>query len=184
MATAIIFDIILLALLIAAAIMLNKTWNEKEKYRCRLFDLTNGKEGSHLVQAPDIPPPPAPQGLFPTRPLLTEWLHNNCGEYFRRKDVVAEIEKRIKETKSMQPKFDQFWAGQISAFKGVLKILDTLEVKEVDLDNDLFEEVYSHLDDIKDTADRMTSGNFMHHRAAIKYSANVIEKVLGLIVLK
>ena len=89
MTTAIIFDIILLALLIAAGIMLNKTWNEKEKYRCRLFDLTNGKEGSHLVQAPDIPPSPAPQGLFPTRPLLTEWLHNNCGEYFRRKDVVA-----------------------------------------------------------------------------------------------
>ena len=45
--------------------------------------------------------------------------------------LVAEIEKRIKETESMQPKFDQFWAGQISAFKGVLKILNTLEVKEV-----------------------------------------------------
>lgn len=54
----------------------------------------------------------------------------------------------------------------------------------VNLDNDLLEEVYSHLDDIKDTADRMTSGNFMHHRAAIKYSANVIKKVLGLICLK
>lgn len=46
--------------------------------------------------------------------------------------VVAEIEKRIKETESMQPKFDQFWAGQISAFKGILKILDTLEVKKGD----------------------------------------------------
>ena len=45
--------------------------------------------------------------------------------------VVAEIEKRIKETESMKPKFDQFWAGQISAFKGILKILNTLEVKEV-----------------------------------------------------
>ena len=45
--------------------------------------------------------------------------------------VVAEIEKRIKETESMQPKFDQFWAGQISAFKGVLKLLDTLEVKDL-----------------------------------------------------
>lgn len=50
--------------------------------------------------------------------------------------VVAEIEKRIKETESMQPKFGQFWAGQISAFKGVLKILDTLEVKEVCEHND------------------------------------------------
>jgi len=48
--------------------------------------------------------------------------------------LAAEIEKRIKETEPMKPKFDQFWAGQISAFKGVLKILDTLEVKEVDLE--------------------------------------------------
>ena len=48
--------------------------------------------------------------------------------------LVLKIEKRIKETESMQPKFDQFWAGQISAFKGVLKILDTLEVKEVDIE--------------------------------------------------
>lgn len=48
--------------------------------------------------------------------------------------LVAEIENRIKETESMQPKFDQFWAGQISAFKGILKILDTLAVKEVEND--------------------------------------------------
>ena len=47
--------------------------------------------------------------------------------------VKAELEKRIEETKGMRPKFDQFWAGQISAFKGVLNILNTLEVKEVDL---------------------------------------------------
>lgn len=52
-------------------------------------------------------------------------------QYIEKAAVVAEIEKRIKETESMQPKFDQFWAGQISAFKGILKILDTLEVKEV-----------------------------------------------------
>lgn len=45
--------------------------------------------------------------------------------------IISELEKRIEETKGMQPKFDQFWAGQISAFKGVLKILNTLEVKEV-----------------------------------------------------
>jgi hypothetical protein len=51
--------------------------------------------------------------------------------------LVAEIEKRIEETESMQPKFDQFWAGQISAFKGVLKILDTLEVKEVNFEKEL-----------------------------------------------
>ena len=65
-------------------------WKEKEHYRCRVFELTDGKEGSNLLKVvPDTPLPPAPEKLFPTRPLLTEWLHNNCGEYFRRKDVVA-----------------------------------------------------------------------------------------------
>lgn len=50
--------------------------------------------------------------------------------------LVLKIEKRIKETESMQPKFDQFWAGQISAFKGVLKIIDTLETAEVNLEKE------------------------------------------------
>ena len=49
--------------------------------------------------------------------------------YISKSVLIAELEKRIEETKGMQPKFDQFWAGQISAFKGVLKILDTLEVE-------------------------------------------------------
>ena len=51
-------------------------------------------------------------------------------------------------------------------------------------DTGLVEEVYSHLDSIKDTADRMTSGNFMHNRAAIKFSANTIAKLLELMGLK
>jgi hypothetical protein len=51
-------------------------------------------------------------------------------------------------------------------------------------DKELVEEIYSHIDSIKDTADRMTSGNFMHNRAAIKFSANTIAKVLELMGLK
>ena len=82
--------IVLAIMFVAVVIGWSETWKAKEHYRCRVFDLTDGKEGSNLVKVvPDTPPPPAPQGLFPTRPLLTEWLHNNCGEYFRRKDVVA-----------------------------------------------------------------------------------------------
>ena len=57
-------------------------------------------------------------------------------QYINKAAVKAELEKRIEETKGMQPQFDQFWAGQISAFKGVLKILDTLEVKEVNLEKE------------------------------------------------
>ena len=48
-------------------------------------------------------------------------------QYISKSALVAELEKRIKETESMQPKFDQFWAGQISAFKGVLKILKAID---------------------------------------------------------
>ena len=82
--------IVLAIMFVAVVIGWSETWKKKEHYRCRVFDLTDGKEGSNLVKVvPDTPPPPAPEGLFPTRPLLVEWLHNNCGEYFRRKDVVA-----------------------------------------------------------------------------------------------
>ena len=55
-------------------------------------------------------------------------------QFIDKSALIVEIEKRIKETESMKPKFDQFWAGQISAFKGILKILDTFEMKEVDLE--------------------------------------------------
>ena len=82
--------IVLAIMFVAVVIGWSETWKKKEHYRCRVFDLTDGKEGSNLVKViPDTPPPPAPEGLFPTRPLLVEWLHNNCGEYFRRKNVVA-----------------------------------------------------------------------------------------------
>jgi hypothetical protein len=51
------------------------------------------------------------------------------------KNKLAEkIENRIKETESMRPMVDPFWEGQISAFDSVLKILNTLETKEVDLE--------------------------------------------------
>ena len=82
--------IVLAVMFVAVVIGWSETWKKKEHYRCRVFELSKGEEGSNLVKVvPDTPPPPAPEGLFPTRPLLTEWLHNNCGEYFRRKDVVA-----------------------------------------------------------------------------------------------
>ena len=54
-------------------------------------------------------------------------------ELIDKNKVVAKIEKRIKETESMRSMSDPFWEGQISAFDSVLKILDTIETKEVDL---------------------------------------------------
>lgn len=77
---------------VAVVIGWSETWKKKEHYRCRVFDLTDGKEGSNLVKVvPTTPPPPppekpaAPEGMF--RPLLTEWFE--CyGEYFRKSYVV------------------------------------------------------------------------------------------------
>ena len=89
MNTELIVCILLGILLAFSTWMAGEYWKKKEHYRCRVFELTNGKEGSNLVKVvPDTHPPPAPEGIFPTRPLMTEWLHDNCGEYFRKKDVV------------------------------------------------------------------------------------------------
>ena len=86
--------IVFAIMLVISMWMAGEYWKEKEHYRCRVFELTNGKEGSNLVKVvPDTPPPPAPEGLFHTRPLLVEWLHNNSGEYFRKKDEVHLIEE-------------------------------------------------------------------------------------------
>lgn len=51
-------------------------------------------------------------------------------KYIDTEKLIAEIERRIEETKSMKPSFDQFWAGQISAFKGVRTIISSLQQEE------------------------------------------------------
>lgn len=55
---------ILLGILLAFSTwMAGEYWKEKEHYRCRVFELTKGKEGSNLPKVPDIPAPPsAPEG--------------------------------------------------------------------------------------------------------------------------
>lgn len=51
-------------------------------------------------------------------------------KYIDADKLIAEIERRIEETKSMKPAFDQFWAGQISAFKGAIKITESLQQEQ------------------------------------------------------
>lgn len=48
-------------------------------------------------------------------------------KYIDADKLIAEIKRQIEETKSMKPSFDQFWAGQISAFKGAIKIAESLQ---------------------------------------------------------
>ena len=62
-------------------------------------------------------------------------------KYIDADKLIAEIERRIEETKSMKPAFDQFWAGQISAFKGAIKIAESLQQEQPDT-----KEQISHLE--------------------------------------
>lgn len=164
-------------------------------------------------------------------------------QYIKKSALVAEIERRIslfkkeKKTEKWSAEASQMnvvsLGARIAMLEEILSFLDTLEVKEVNLekefcdyleknfmigmtgillskndepintiklldfakhffefgmqvqyDRKLVKEIYSHLNDIKEEADRMTTGNFMHHRAAIKFSASTITKVLELIGIK
>ena len=109
-------------------------------------------------------------------------------QYINKSTIVSEIERRLEALANTSTGDNREFAAIIGAqhyeLINLVQYINTLEVKEVDLNDEYIEEIYSHIDGIKDTADRMTSGNFMHHRAAIKFSANVIGQVLGLIGLK
>ena len=89
-----IIIIVLFGIVVALLFVINHILGVKEHYRCRVFELTNGEEGSNLVKVvPDMAPPPppkkpAPEGLFPTRPLLVDWIWTGQ-EFFSKKAVVA-----------------------------------------------------------------------------------------------
>ena len=55
-------------------------------------------------------------------------------KYIDAEKLISVIERRIEETKSMKPSFDKFWAGQISAFKGVITIISSLQQEQKAID--------------------------------------------------
>ena len=73
-------------------------------------------------------------------------------KYIDAEKLIAEIERRIEETKSMKPSFDKFWAGQISAFKGVRTIIASFQQEQKAIDeevrlkkcDDMTEAEYNH----------------------------------------
>ena len=85
--------IVLFIMFMAVVIGWSETWKKKEHYRCRVFELSKGKEGSTLVTVkPSTPPPTPPKksdgidtGML--RPLYAEWVECK-GEYFRKSYVV------------------------------------------------------------------------------------------------
>jgi hypothetical protein len=67
---------------VAVVIGWSETWKKKEHYRCKVFELSKGKEGSNLVVVePTIPPPPPPKK--PRVRLCDDWKFINletCGD--------------------------------------------------------------------------------------------------------
>ena len=59
-------------------------------------------------------------------------------KYIDVEKLIAAIERRTEESKSMKPAFDQFWAGQISAFKGVENIITSLQQEQPEIELDKF----------------------------------------------
>ena len=98
--------------------------------------------------------------------------------------IIVEIERRIKELEPFKTEGNLRAHGAIVGYYQILSFLRTLKVKNVDLNEEYIEEIQSHIDGIRDKVDRMTSGNFMHGKAAIRFSANTIEKVLKLMGIK
>ena len=98
-------------------------------------------------------------------------------ELIRKNALVAKIEKRLRE--SMQHTFNQFWAGQISAFNDVLKILKTLEVKDVDLEKEVANWWNDHYKNLKDDYKfERYNGHYMDNSTIISLAKHFYE--LGL----
>jgi hypothetical protein len=70
-----IMIIVLVAVIIGLLFVINHILGVKEHYRCRVFELTNGEEGSNLVKViPSTPPPPAP----PKETTITALMELDC----------------------------------------------------------------------------------------------------------
>ncbi len=63
-------------------------------------------------------------------------------QYIDKATVVAEIEKRIKGLKECHADTVAGYAGEISGLERLLSFLDTLEVKEVDLETTIDRWIY------------------------------------------
>ena len=68
--------------------------------------------------------------------------------------------------------------GMVEAYAKIIDFINTMEEPKIeDLnENELsIREIYGHLDGILNNMDRMTSGNFMHNKAATKLSVKIIK---------
>ena len=66
-------EIGLIIVVIGLCIGWYSAWSAKEYYRCRVFELSNGKEGSNLVTVKPTIPPPEPPRKPPRKGPRFEW---------------------------------------------------------------------------------------------------------------
>lgn len=80
-----IIIILLIAAFIALSVDYYKMYKEKENYRCRVFELTDGKEGRLLPDVPDCPPP-EPKAMLASPIFIKKWFR--AGRYIFLKSEV------------------------------------------------------------------------------------------------
>ena len=104
--------IVLAVMFVAVVIGWSETWKKKEHYRCRVFELTNGKEGSNLPKTSTLPPPKEPEDDLEkeTLKLEIEWKNleikkwrNLLEDYYQTlKDFVALAQKLKEKNKKLE----------------------------------------------------------------------------------
>ena len=93
--------------------------------------------------------------------------------------LIAEIERRIEETKSMKPTFDQFWAGQISAFKGALKIVNSLQQEQPSLPSGLDDAAEKYSENILANNEDLQDAIEDAFKAGAEWMAGQYEQIEG-----
>ena len=80
--------------------------------------------------------------------------------------IIAEIERLQNDIKATAIN-NRISKEQAEAYKVCVKLRslveDNIEVKKTGSEKELVEEIYSLIDNIKNTPDRMSCGNLMHH---------------------
>ena len=87
------------------------------------------------------------------------------GHLINEDTLISEIE-RLQDSIKATAINGRINKEQAEAYRVCVKLRsfveDSIDAEKTNSEKELVEEIYSHIDSIKDTADRMTCGNFMH----------------------
>ena len=84
--------IVLAVMFVAVVIGWSETWKKKEHYRCRVFELSKGEEGSNLVKVIPTTPAPKPPAVHYYRHVW-KFINPTALPQERLNEMVAQMQK-------------------------------------------------------------------------------------------